>query len=71
MTRFIEFEDLLQGLSDDYQIPLILFYYADYSIKDISRILKVSENTIKTRMKRAKKQLEQSLSIDIGGLSYE
>ncbi|MBM6616878.1 sigma-70 family RNA polymerase sigma factor [Bacillus suaedaesalsae] len=61
--------DLVRGLSElkeEYRSTLILFYYRDLPIVEISRILEVPENTVKTYLQRGKKQLKQKL----GGSSY-
>lgn len=41
-----------------YREPLILFYYDEQSIADIARYLQLNENTVKTRLRRAKQQLK-------------
>ena len=50
---------LLKDLNYDERIAIILFYLEGYSIKDISKILKTNENTIKTRLKRSKDKIKQ------------
>jgi RNA polymerase sigma-70 factor (ECF subfamily) len=67
------------SLPSQYAAVLVLFYYNDFSIKEISDIVSCSEATVKTRLFRARKSLEQVLSreqLDIidnskGGTSYE
>lgn len=51
----------VEMLSDKYKIPILLFYMEDLSIADISKILKLSEGTVKSRIHRAKKILKQKL----------
>ena len=41
-----------------YKTVVHLYYYENYSIKEISNILRTNENTIKSRLARARKQLE-------------
>ena len=54
-----------------YREPLILFYYDEQSITEISSFLKLNENTVKTRLRRAKQQLKQFMEeSDLGGI-YE
>lgn len=55
----LEFYNLLKNLNYNERIAIILFYKEDYTSKDISKILKVSENTIKTRLKRAKEKIKK------------
>ena len=45
-----------------------LYYYEDYSIKEISKILKTNENTVKSRLSRARKELEKDIK---GGIENE
>lgn len=51
-----------------YRTVVHLYYYENYSIKEISKILKTNENTIKTRLSRARKQLEEAVK---GGIEDE
>ncbi|MFV0394927.1 MAG: RNA polymerase sigma factor [Coprobacillaceae bacterium] len=46
---------LVQELEEKYRVVIHLFYYEQYAIKEIADILKENENTIKTRLSRAKK----------------
>ena len=36
---------------------LTLFYLEDYSIKEISKVMKLNENTVKTKLKRGKDKI--------------
>ncbi len=51
-----------------YRTVVHLYYYENYSIKEISKILKTNENTVKTRLSRARKQLEEAVK---GGIEDE
>ena len=53
----IDFYLILKDLNYDERMSLTLFYLEDYSIKEISKILKTNENTIKTRLKRGKEKI--------------
>lgn len=48
-------------LPDKYKIPILLFYMEDLSLTEISKILKLPNGTVKTRIHRAKKILKQKL----------
>lgn len=54
----MDFFYMLDGLNYDERIVIILFYMEDYSIKEISKILNVKENTLKTRLRRAKEKIK-------------
>lgn len=56
-----DFYFILKDLNYDERIALILFYLEDYSIKEISSILKTNENTIKTRLKRGKEKIRNKI----------
>ena len=49
------------SLSVAYREVIILYYYEDYSTKEIAQLLQTSENTVRTRLRRAKEQLKISL----------
>lgn len=53
----IDMVDSLKKIASKYRIPLYLYYYEGYNIKEISNILSVKESTIKTRLKRGKEKL--------------
>jgi len=48
----------VQELSEKYRIVVHLHYYEQYKISEIAAILKENENTIKTRLSRARKILK-------------
>lgn len=58
----------VQKLPQKYKTVIYLYYYEDYSIKEISRILHNNENTVKSRLSRARKELEKSIE---GGFENE
>lgn len=51
----------LCNLSPKYRIVVHLYYYEDYSVKEISQLLGIKETTIQTRLMRARKYLKQQL----------
>ncbi len=53
--------DTILELPKKYRIPLFLYYYEDYKIKEISQILKLSETCIQTRLARARSLLKEKL----------
>jgi RNA polymerase sigma-70 factor, ECF subfamily len=62
----------INKLDEGFRTILILFYYEDMSIKDISKILNISQGTVKSRLNRAKAKLknilEDNSGSDINGL---
>ena len=60
-----EDNDLLKvvfTLPEKYRIPIHLFYYESYSIKEIGNILNMPEATVKIRLKRAREKLGKILN---------
>ena len=53
--------DALNNINPDYRIPLYLFYYEGYSIKEIAKQLKKSESAIKMRLLRGKEALRKEM----------
>ena len=52
-----ELVSALQKLPQKYSSVITLYYYEGYRIAEISKILDCSENTVKSRLKRARKNL--------------
>ena len=55
----IEFDLLISSLNSDEKIILTLYYCSGYTTKEISKILKKNENTIRSKMSRAKTKLKK------------
>ncbi len=47
------------SLPEKYRSVVHLYYYEDYSVKEIAQILQRKETTIQTRLMRARKMLKQ------------
>ena len=54
------FEEVVK-LPDKYRIVIHLFYYEDYSVREIADILKLSESNVKVRLSRGRALLRDSL----------
>lgn len=52
-------------LPTKYREVIILHYYADYSVAEIADILSTNENTVKTRLKRAREKLKPLLKEEV------
>ena len=48
-------------LNDNYKTVIIMMYFNDMKIKDISRVMETPENTVKTYLRRAKQALGEVL----------
>lgn len=54
------FETVMK-LPEKYRVIIHLFYYEDYSVKEISDILKISESNVKVRLSRGRRLLKNAL----------
>lgn len=59
VERKIDFINLLTHLNEQEGMILSLYYSNDLSISDISKIMNLNENTVKTKIKRAKQKLKE------------
>ena len=57
-----ELWDIILTLDEKYRSVIILFYYDQMKIKEISEILHITEGTVKSRMSRAKDILKKQLA---------
>lgn len=57
----IDLTEALHQLKPSYQTALILYYYHDLPIKQISEVMEMPIGTVKTYLHRGKKQLKEKL----------
>lgn len=58
----LDFFDLISELNSDEKTILILYYSEEYKIKEISKILNMNFDTTKSKLKRARKKIEEKLN---------
>lgn len=63
---YSEVYEAVMELESTYRIPLVLFYVEGFSIKEICRILNLSQSTVKMRLFRSKKLLKEKLAGEYG-----
>ena len=56
--------DKVMELTPKYRETVYLYYFEDFSVKEIADILKISETAVQTRLQRARQKLKEVL----GGL---
>lgn len=56
-----ELLEIVLNLPEKYKIPIHLYYYEQYTIAEISRIMGIKASTIQTRMQRGRKLIEKKL----------
>lgn len=65
-----EIYEAVMKLPEKYRVVIHLFYFEEYQIREIASILKVNENTVKSRLSRARKMLKKSIEQERSSL-YE
>jgi RNA polymerase sigma-70 factor (ECF subfamily) len=56
-------------LPQKYRIVVHLYYYEEYSVREIAELLKIKETTIQTQLQRAREKLKTILETE--GFDYE
>ena len=64
----VNLEQAISALPDESRIAVSMFYMGDCSLKEISEFLGISVNTVKSKLRRARQQLGESLSQHYGRL---
>ena len=59
-------ENVLSKIDEDLKTITILYYYNDYSVTEISNIMKIPEGTVKSRRSRARTQINDILKKEEG-----
>lgn len=60
----VEFEVLIKDLDNEERFILTLYYCSKYTVKEISKIAKINENTVKSKMARARNKIRQQYKKD-------
>lgn len=61
---------LVNQMRSEYRQVLLLYYYSEFSVKEIAKILEISQGTVKSRLSRGREQLKKVLEKE-GGYIYE
>ena len=59
-----ELHEAMQTLNEDHRIVVYLHYYEGYGVREIAKLLRISEANVKTRLKRARDKLRTFLTDD-------
>lgn len=59
--EYHELWDIVMELDIGYREVVILYFYEQFSIKEIAQILHIPEGTVKSRLSRAKKKIKEYL----------
>ena len=56
-----ELYDLVMKLPPKYRQVVYLYYYEEFSVKEVAEVLRISETAVQTRLQRARKKLKDQL----------
>lgn len=59
-----EIKSILKNLNSELKEIVMLYYFEDFSVKEIAKTLEIPEGTVKSRLSRARKELEKALIKD-------
>lgn len=51
----------VMDLPKKYRVPVYLYYYEDYSVKEVAALTGLKESTVQTRLQRAREKLRNTL----------
>lgn len=69
--RGVSIKEIVWRLPIHYREVIILHYYEDFSVKEMTELLETSENTIRTRLRRGREVLKNELADETGVLMNE
>lgn len=56
-----ELWDVVQNLKEEFRLVIVLFYYNDLSMREISQILDIPVGTVKSRLNRGRNLIKEAL----------
>lgn len=59
--EFVEFQEMLNSFTEDCRIILLLYYGEQFTVKEISQILDLNENTIRSKLRRTRDRLRKTI----------
>ena len=51
----------VMSLPEKYRVPLYLFYYEEYSVREIAKLMELTESNVTTRLSRARAMMRAAL----------
>ena len=59
-------EKVLSQISSDLKLVTVLYYYDEFSVKEISEMLNIPEGTVKSRLARARDKMYEIMKMEEG-----
>lgn len=56
-----EFYELLKALPENDRVIFLLYYGEGFNVREVAELLELNENTVKSRLRRGRKRLEQAI----------
>lgn len=60
-AHYNELWDVLEKMKEEYRLVVVLFYYEELSLRDISDVLDIPVGTVKSRLNRGRAELREAL----------
>jgi RNA polymerase sigma-70 factor (ECF subfamily) len=60
-----ELRDALLGLDESLRLPILLYYIEGYSVKEVAKILRIAQGTVKSRMSRGRQKLKEVINWEV------
>ena len=57
-----ELDRAMASLSEDYRAVVYLHYYEGYDVKEIAKLMRITESNVKIRLKRARDKLRDFMT---------
>lgn len=58
---FDELRDAILALPERYRVPVHLYYYEEYSVREIARMLHRTESAVQTQLQRGREKIRQTM----------
>ena len=58
---FDELREAILSLPEKYRVPIHLYYYEEYSVREIARLLHRTESAIQTQLQRGREKIKQKM----------
>ena len=62
--NFQNITDFILTLPEKYREIIVLYYFKEFQVKEISDTLSISENTVKTRLRRSRDLIKKGMNSD-------
>ncbi len=58
---FDELREAILALPEKYRVPIHLYYYEEYSVREIAHLLRRTESAVSTQLQRGREKIKQKL----------